>query len=206
MARKNGKGKEAPRRRRRWPRFFLRWGLVSASWMTLLGLMFLGWLAYDLPDVSRLNEIRKQPSVTLLADDGEVIATYGDLYGATVQLRDLPPYLPQAVLATEDRRFYSHFGVDPIGLLRAAYINLREWRLIQGGSTITQQLAKNVFLTPARTMRRKGQEMLLALWLERNFTKDQILTLYINRVYLGAGTYGVAAARSIDLGKTASPV
>ena len=175
MAKKNGKAKEAPRRRRRWPWFLLRWGLVSASWGTLLALVFLGWLAYDLPDVSRLNEIRKQPSVTLLAADGEVIATYGDLYGATVQLKDLPRYLPQAVLATEDRRFYSHFGLDLLGLARAAYINLRDWRLTQGGSTITQQLAKNVFLTPERTLRRKGQEMLLALWLERNFTKDQIL-------------------------------
>ena len=137
MAKKNGKAKEAPRRRRRWPWFLLRWGLVSASWGTLVALVFLGWLAYDLPDVSRLNEIRKQPSVTLLADDGEVIATYGDLYGATVQLKDLPRYLPQAVLATEDRRFYSHFGLDVLGLARAAYINLRDWRLTQGGSTIT---------------------------------------------------------------------
>ena len=207
MAKKNGKAKEAPRRRRRrWPWFLLRWGLVSASWGTLVGLMFLGWLAYDLPDVSRLNEIRKQPSVTLLADDGEVIATYGDLYGATVQLKDLPRFLPQAVLATEDRRFYGHFGLDPIGLARAAYINLRDWRLTQGGSTITQQLAKNVFLTPARTVRRKGQEMLLALWLERNFSKDQILTLYLNRVYFGAGTYGVDAASRKFFGKPASQV
>jgi penicillin-binding protein 1A len=207
MARKNGKAKEAPRRRRRrWPWFLLRWGLVSASWATLLGVVFLGWLIYDLPDVSRLNEIRKQPSVTLLADDGEVIATYGDLYGATVQLNDLPRYLPQAVLATEDRRFYGHFGLDPIGLARAAYINLRDWRLTQGGSTITQQLAKNVFLTPARTVRRKGQEMLLALWLERNFSKDQILTLYLNRVYFGAGTYGVDAAARKFFGKPASQV
>jgi penicillin-binding protein 1A len=174
--------------------------------MTLLVLVFLGWLAYDLPDVSRLNEIRKQPSVTLLADDGEVIATYGDLYGATVQLKDLPRYLPQAVLATEDRRFYSHFGLDPLGLARAAYINLRDWRLTQGGSTITQQLAKNVFLTPARTVRRKGQEMLLALWLERNFSKDQILTLYLNRVYFGAGTYGVDAAARKFFGKPATQV
>ena len=206
MAKKTGKAKEAPRRRRRWPWFLLRWGLVSASWGTLLGLVFLGWLAYDLPDVSRLNEIRKQPSVTLLADDGEVIATYGDLYGATVQLKDLPRYLPQAVLATEDRRFYSHFGLDFLGLARAAYINLRDWRLTQGGSTITQQLAKNVFLTPARTLRRKGQEMLLALWLERNFTKDQILTLYLNRVYFGAGTYGVDAAARKFFGRPATQV
>ena len=205
MANKNGKAKEAPRRRRRrWPWLFLRWGLVSVSWGTLVALVFLGWLAYDLPDVSRLNEIRKQPSVTLLADDGEVIATYGDLYGATVQLKDLPRYLPQAVLATEDRRFYGHFGLDLLGLARAAYVNLRDWRLTQGGSTITQQLAKNVFLTPARTVRRKGQEMLLALWLERNFTKDQILTLYLNRVYFGAGTYGVDAAARKYFGKPAS--
>jgi penicillin-binding protein 1A len=206
MAKKNGKGKEAPRRRRRWPWFLLRWGLVSASWGTLLALVFLGWLAYDLPDVSRLNEIRKQPSVTLLANDGEVIATYGDLYGTMVQVKDLPRYLPQAVIATEDRRFYSHFGLDPLGLMRAAYINLRDWRLTQGGSTITQQLAKNVFLTPARTVRRKGQEMLLALWLERNFSKDQILTLYLNRVYFGAGTYGVDAAARKFFGKPATQV
>jgi len=206
MAKKNGKAKEAPRRRRRWPWFLLRWGLVSASWGMLLALVFLGWLAYDLPDVSRLNEIRKQPSVTLLADDGEVIATYGDLYGATVQLKDLPRYLPQAMLATEDRRFYSHFGLDLLGLARAAYVNLRDWRLAQGGSTITQQLAKNVFLTPARTLRRKGQEMLLALWLERNFTKDQILTLYLNRVYFGAGTYGVDAAARKFFGKPATQI
>jgi penicillin-binding protein 1A len=207
MGRKRGKATESgQRRRRRWPWFLLRWGLVSAIWAAFLGLVFLGWLAYDLPDVSRLGEIRKQPSITLLADDGEVIATYGDLYGATVLLHELPPYLPQAVLATEDRRFYGHFGLDPIGLLRAAYVNLREWRLVQGGSTITQQLAKNVFLTPARTVRRKGQEMLLALWLERNFSKEQILALYLNRVYFGAGTYGVDAAARKFFGKPATRV
>ena len=206
MAKKRGKSAEQQRKRRRWPWFMLRWGLVGASWSVFVGLVFLGWLAYDLPDVSRLGEIRKQPSVTLLADDGEVIATYGDLYGATVQLDELPPYLPQAVLATEDRRFYGHFGLDPIGLLRAAYVNLRDWQLSQGGSTITQQLAKNVFLTPARTVRRKGQEMLLALWLERNFTKDQILALYLNRVYFGAGTYGVDAAARKFFGKPATRV
>src|SRR5262245_52862768 len=168
MARKAGRSAEPARRRsrRRWPWTLLRWGLVCACWGTFIGLCFLGWLAYDLPDVSRLNDIHRQPSITLLADDGTVIASYGDLYGENVKVSDLPPYLPHAVLATEDRRFYHHFGLDPLGLARAAYINLRYWRLTQGGSTITQQLAKNVFLTPARTVRRKGQEMLLALWLE----------------------------------------
>jgi penicillin-binding protein 1A len=205
MGKKVVPSRQAPRRRR-WSGFLLRWGLVAASWTILAALVFLGWLAYDLPDVSRLNEIRKKPSITLLADDGEVIATYGDLYGATVRLADLPPYLPQAVLATEDRRFYRHIGLDAIGLARAAYVNVRDWELAQGGSTITQQLAKNVFLTPARTIRRKGQEMLLALWLERNFTKEEILTLYLNRVYFGAGTYGVDAAARKFFGKSATQV
>src|SRR5215468_6088477 len=209
MARKSGKSAEPSRRRarpRRWPWTLLRWSLLFGSWGTLAGLCFLGWLAYDLPDVSRLNEIHRQPSITLLADDGSVIASYGDLYGQTVKLSDLPPYLPHAVIATEDRRFYHHFGLDPLGLARAAYVNLRYWRLTQGGSTITQQLAKNVFLTPARTVRRKGQEMLLALWLEHNFTKDQILTLYLNRVYFGAGAYGVDAAARKFFGKPATQV
>jgi len=208
MARKAGKSAEPARRRgrRRWPWTLLRWGLVCACWGTFIGLCFLGWLAYDLPDVSRLNDIHRQPSITLLADDGTVIASYGDLYGENVKVSDLPPYLPHAVIATEDRRFYRHFGLDPLGLLRAAYVNLRYWHLTQGGSTITQQLAKNVFLTPARTVRRKGQEMLLALWLERNFTKDQILTLYLNRVYFGAGAYGVDAAARKFFGKPATQV
>ena len=209
MARKSGKSAESSRQRgrpRRWPWTLLRWGLVCGCWGTFIGLCFLGWLAYDLPDVSRLNDIRRQPSITLLADDGTVIASYGDLYGENVKVSDLPPYLPHAVIATEDRRFYRHFGLDPLGLLRAAYVNLRYWHLTQGGSTITQQLAKNVFLTPARTVRRKGQEMLLALWLERNFTKDQILTLYLNRVYFGAGAYGVDAAARKFFGKPATQV
>ena len=106
----------------------------------------------------------------------------------------MSPYLPKAVIATEDRRFYSHFGIDPIGLVRAAFANLAARHLVQGGSTITQQLAKNLFLTPERSFCRKIQETLLALWLEHRFTKDQILEIYLNRVYLGAGTYGVDAA------------
>src|SRR6185369_16849948 len=106
-------------------------------------------------------------------------------------------------LATEDRRFYHHWGVDPLGLLRAIYVNMKTGDVVQGGSTITQQLAKNVFLTPERSLDRKIQETLLALWLERSFTKDQILTIYLNRVYLGAGTYGVEAAARRYFGKSA---
>src|SRR6202163_2626098 len=116
----------------------------------------------------------------------------------------MSPYLPKAVIATEDRRFYSHFGVDPIGLVRAAFANLSAGHVVQGGSTITQQLAKNLFLTPERRLTRKIQEALLALWLEHRFAKDQILEIYLNRVYLGAGTYGVDAAAHRYFGKSAA--
>lgn len=183
---------------RRWRRrlilFSLKWGLVASIWGGFLALIFVAWCAYDLPDVSKLNEIKRRASVSLVAGDGSLIASYGDLYGSAVALRDLPAYLPQAVIATEDRRFYSHFGLDLKGLARAFYVNFSQGRLVQGGSTISQQLAKNIFLTPERSIHRKGQEVILALWLERNFTKDQILELYLNRVYFGAGTYGIDAA------------
>jgi penicillin-binding protein 1A len=194
------------------PRWFARrglwlglgkWTLVGTIWSFFLCLLFVGWLAYDLPDVSELDHIERRASVTLVTADGRMLASFGDLYGEPVTLSELPDYLPQAVIATEDRRFYRHPGFDPIGILRAIYVNIREGRLVQGGSSITQQLAKNVFLTPERSIRRKGQEMLLAFWLEYRFTKDEILTLYLNRVYLGAGTYGVDAAAHKYFGKPA---
>jgi penicillin-binding protein 1A len=173
------------------------WGVV-----VLAGLV--AWLAYDLPDVSGINNFNRRPSITFVAGDGAVLGTYGDLYGGAVGLDEMSPYLPQAVLATEDRRFYDHFGLDLIGLGRATLANLRALRVVQGGSTITQQLAKNVFLSAERSLSRKVQEVMLALWLERKFTKDQILTIYLNRVYLGAGTYGVEAASRRYFGKPAS--
>ena len=184
----------------------LKLAVVTAIWGLFIGLCFIAWLAYDLPDLSRLTSATRRPSITLVTTDGQILASYGDLYGKQVKLDELPPYLPDALLATEDRRFYSHMGIDPRGLLRAIYTNFRAGHLVQGGSTITQQLAKNVFLTPDRTIRRKGQELLLALWLEHSFTKQQILTLYLNRVYFGAGTYGVDAAAQKYFGKPAAQV
>ena len=208
---KPGKGKPRAKSRARgrvqalgWR--LVKWGLVAGVWCVFLGLCFVAWLAYDLPDLSRLTNADRRASITLVTDDGQILASYGDLYGKPVRLDQIPPYLPDALLATEDRRFYSHFGVDPLGLLRAVIANIRAGHLVQGGSTITQQLAKNVFLTPDRTIRRKGQELLLALWLEHNMTKQQILTLYLNRVYFGAGTYGVEAAARKYFGKSASQV
>lgn len=150
--------------------------------------------------------MHRQPSLILLATDGSVIDTVGGSYGEAVSVDELPPHLPLAVLAVEDRRFYEHFGLDLIGLARAVVANLRAGRVVQGGSTITQQLAKNLFLTPERTVKRKVQEFLLALWLEQRFSKEQILSLYLNRVYLGAGAYGVDAAARHYFGKSAQKV
>jgi penicillin-binding protein 1A len=183
-----------------------KWGAVGAIWGAFAVLLFLGWCAYGLPDVSSLNDIKKRPSITLIADDGSLLASYGDLYGEFVHLDQMSPDLPAAVIATEDRRFYTHMGIDPVGLLRALYVNLRSGGLVQGGSTITQQVAKNVFLTPERSLHRKGQELLLALWLEHSFTKNQILELYLNRVYFGSGTYGVDAAARRYFGRSAKQV
>ncbi|HEU4825306.1 MAG TPA: PBP1A family penicillin-binding protein [Dongiaceae bacterium] len=200
----------APRPGGSWRRpilwFLAKWSVVGAIWTGFFALLFLAWCAYDLPGPERLNELRRQPSVALLAADGSLIASYGDLYGDSVKLADLPPYLPEAVLATEDRRFYSHWGLDLRGIARALYVNFKAGDTVQGGSTITQQVAKNLFLTPERSLHRKGQEMLLALWLEHTFTKDQILELYLNRVYFGAGTYGVDAAAKKYFGRSARDV
>ena len=187
--RKRGSGGGHP-----WLYFFLRWAAVAALWLVIAVSLVLGYFALTLPSTADISVGERRPSVTLLAADGSLLATYGDLFGEPIHIKELPKYLPEAVIATEDRRFYHHFGIDPIGLLRAAIINLRAGHVVQGGSTLTQQLAKNLFLTPDRTYKRKIQEMLLALWLEHRFTKDQILEIYLNRVYLGAGTYGVDAA------------
>lgn len=171
-----------------------KWLGTIAVWGFICGLFVIGWFYTDLPDVEDSLAPSRRPTVWVLAADGSELAAVGDLYGIPVRLADLPASLPQAVLATEDRRFYGHYGVDPWGLARAMYANVRAGRVVQGGSTITQQVAKNLFLTPDRNLKRKIQEVMLAFWLENNFSKDQILELYLNRVYLGAGTYGVDAA------------
>ncbi len=182
----------------------LRGMAVIAIWGTLAIAALVGWYAYDLPEVARIERATaRQPTITVLAADGAEIARIGGYHGAALRLSEMPPYLPRAVLAIEDRRFYSHPGVDPIGILRAALANILAGRIRQGGSTITQQLAKNLFLTRERTLRRKVQETLLALWLERRFTKDEILTIYLNRVYFGAGAYGVEAAARRYFAKSA---
>ncbi len=164
----------------------------------------LAYFASDLPSTEGLARRERSQSVTLLDVGGRVIARRGIDGGMLVTLKDLPLHVSQAVIASEDRRFYSHFGVDLWGLGRAAWVNLQAGRIVQGGSTISQQLAKNLFLKPERTFTRKMQEALLAFYLEASFSKDDILALYLNRVYFGAGAYGVDAASRRYFNKPAS--
>ena len=196
-----------PRRRRVRGKEFLRratkLGVLLLLWITIVGGLVLGYFTLTLPDTGELTRAERRPSVTILAADGSLLTTFGDLFGQPLTLKELSPYLPKAVIATEDRRFYSHFGIDPLGLVRAAFANIAAGRVVQGGSTISQQLAKNLFLTPERSFSRKIQETLLALWLEHRFSKNQILEIYLNRVYFGAGTYGVDAAAHRYFNKSA---
>lgn len=172
----------------------LKWLAVAAIW-AVIGLGGLvAWYGATLPDVDLAASPTRQPSIRVLAADGRELATLGEYYGRPVTIDELPPALPKAVIATEDRRFFDHFGFDLIGIGRAAVANLRAGTVVQGGSTITQQAAKNLFLTPERSLKRKFQEVLLALWLETKFSKEQILAIYLNRAYFGAGAYGVDAA------------
>ncbi len=156
------------------------------------------WAFHDLPElpdnIDALWDVRMEPSVTVLADDGTVMAVRGPLYGRRVRLEEMPAHLPQAFLAIEDRRFFDHSGVDLHGLARSLWVNLRAGRTEQGGSTLTMQLVKNLVLSPERSLRRKLQEMRLARQLERRLSKQEILELYLNRVYLGEQAYGVEAA------------
>lgn len=174
--------------------------LTLGIWIFCFGVLAILWFSYDLPDTDQLMISARKPGVTIQARDGTTIGTYGDLFEEMVRLNELPPHVPQALMAIEDRRFYSHFGVDVIGLVRAAYTNYRAGRIVQGGSTVTQQLAKNFLQNQGRygihdrSLRRKIQEVILAVWLEMKFTKEQILTMYLNRVYFGAGTFGIEAA------------
>lgn len=145
----------------------------------------------------------RRPGLTLEDRAGHAFATFGDVVGEPLRLTDMPHALPAAVVAVEDRRFWSHPGLDLVGIARAVVVNTRAGKLVQGGSTLTQQVAKTLFLTNARTLRRKVQELLLTLWLERTFTKTEILEIWLNRVYLGSGAWGVDAAARLYFGTSA---
>ena len=174
--------------------WLLRWSFIAAVWLGLAAAVMLLWYSRDLPRPESALDAARRPSLILQDRSGHVIASFGDLVGEPLRLKDFPPALPAALVAVEDRRFWHHHGIDPVGLLRAAVVNLTAGHVVQGGSTLTQQVAKTLFLTNARTTKRKVQELLLTLWLERHFTKTEILEIYLNRVYLGAGAWGMDAA------------
>jgi penicillin-binding protein 1A len=205
-AARNAKSSRARPRRRSSLFRVAYWGAVLGLWALIGAIGVVIWVGTQLPAIQSLEIPKRPPTIQIAGLDGGILATRGEMAGTNVALADLPPYLPQAFIAIEDRRFYSHFGIDPAGILRAAVANVMRRGVAQGGSTLTQQLAKNLFLTQERTLHRKLQEAELALWLERKYTKQQILELYLNRVYFGSGAYGVEAAAQRYFGKPARNV
>jgi penicillin-binding protein 1A len=206
---RRGGGRKPPPERNHGRGFFgflIYWCFVLALWGGIALLCVIGYFAMKLPPIDQLAVPKRPPNVSILAADGSLIANRGETGGSSVPFGELPAYLPKAFVSIEDHRFYSHFGIDPAGLARALVKNIVSRQTQQGGSTLTQQLAKNLFLTPERSMSRKAQEALLALWLERTYTKNQIIELYMNRVYFGSGAYGVEAASQKYFGKSARAV
>ena len=198
--RRTGELSPRPRRKVVWPYAVV----LVLAWGTIFGGIFFSRFLSDLPDVGSLLTNGPSHDVTILDDKGRLIARRGLTKSVMVDVSTLPAYVPDAFIAIEDRRFHDHIGIDLFGLVRAARENMMVGHVVQGGSTITQQLAKNLFLEPRRTFDRKIQEAMLALYLEYRYSKDQILTLYLNRVYFGAGVYGVEAAAERFFGKHAS--
>ncbi|AZO27856.1 transglycosylase domain-containing protein [Mesorhizobium sp. M1B.F.Ca.ET.045.04.1.1] len=211
--RKSGKAKSSRRGRDRNRRGLfsifgrlLYWCFVLCIWGGIAVAGIVVYYGAKMPAATTWSIPDRAPNIKIVSVDGQLIANRGMSGGEAVGLNEMSPYIPEAVVAIEDRRFYSHFGIDPIGLTRAMVTNVLGGHFSQGGSTLTQQLAKNLFLRPDRTLERKVQEVLLALWLEHKHSKDQILEMYLNRVYFGSGAYGVEAASRRYFGKSARDV
>lgn len=200
--RKRGKQRRRSRKRALLPRLAY-WSLVTLLWLGIGGVGAVVYVGAQLPAVQSLDIPERPPSIQIVDYEGRALTTRGDMAGEVIPLRELPDYVPKAFIAIEDHRFYEHNGVDLLGIARAMSANMAHFGITQGASTITQQLAKNLFLTQERTVKRKLQEILLALWLERKFSKTRILELYLNRVYFGAGAYGIEQAAQRYFGKSA---
>ncbi len=194
-------------------RVLSRWlrALLAVAFALVLGLGLTGLWAWKLvfadlppsPDKAALWSLNRPPGVTFLDRNGAVLAVRGPRHGQVVSIGQMPAYLPHAFLAAEDRRFYAHHGVDLEGVARAAWADVGAHHVVQGGSTITQQVARNIFLNADQTLKRKLQEAALAWRIERMLSKDEILELYLNRIYFGDGAYGVEAAAQTYFGKPA---
>ena len=182
------------------------WSFVLSIWGSIAVAGVVVYYGSQLPSARTWRIPARPPNVKIVSVEGKLIANRGATGGEALTLDQMSPYIPKAVIAIEDRRFYYHFGIDPIGLARAFVTNIMSGGVVEGGSTLTQQLAKNLFLSPQRTIGRKVQEVLLALWLEHKFTKDQILDMYLNRMYFGSGAYGVEAASRRYFNKSARDV
>jgi penicillin-binding protein 1A len=185
-------------------KFTLKWGFVFSIWVAIFATLALFYYFKDLPNLNELETKSGKQVVRINYANGERITNRGEIYSREINYYEIPQHLINAVVATEDRRFFSHHGVDFFGILRAFYVNHEAGRIVQGGSTITQQLAKLLFLTSDRTFKRKIQEVILAVQLDRSFTKEQILTFYLNRAYFGSGSYGVGNAAKEYFGKDIS--
>ena len=187
-------------------KFIIKWSLVLMIITCAALAVVVFYYCKDLPNIENLDRKSDKQIVQVNFSNNERITNFGDIYYNEIQFYELPQNLINAVVATEDRKFFSHFGVDIFAVIRASYANHKAGKIVQGGSTITQQLAKLLFLNPERTLRRKIQEVILALQLEQRFTKEQIITIYLNRAYFGSGNYGVAAAAKFYFGKSVSDV
>lgn len=187
---------------------FVKYFLILTLCCILLGAVSIfGLYKYvepQLPDVTTLKDIRLQIPMQVYSADGELIAQFGEKRRIPLKLAEIPPVMVEAFIATEDSRFYEHHGVDPVGIFRAASVAILSGRASQGASTITQQLARNFFLSPERTLIRKIKEVFLAIRIEQMLTKDEILELYLNKIYLGYRAYGVGAAAQVYFGKEAN--
>jgi penicillin-binding protein 1A len=184
--------------------FFLRYGTITAIWSVVVLSFAALWFTWDLPNPMRAVTAARRPAILLLDPEHQLVARFGDVSGNVVLPGQLPPYVPAAFIAIEDRRFAQHGPFDAQGLLRAAILDLAHRQVVQGGSTLTQQVAKTLFLSNERSYRRKVQEAILSIWLWRHYSRDEILGIYLNRVYLGAGAYGIDAAARLYFGHPAT--
>ncbi len=204
---RRGKAQPAKAKKKRRSGGFLMgllwWGFVACLWGGLAAIAVVVYFGAQLPASNTWAIPERPPNIRILAADGSLISNRGQTGGEAVTFRELPQYVPAAFIASEDRRFMSHLGVDPVGLLAVLVESVQAREVTRGASTITQQVAKNLFLTPDQTLGRKVQEAILAVWLEQNFTKDEILELYMNRVYFGAGATGIEAAAQTYFGVSA---
>lgn len=202
MAKRKKKKNSTKSRKNKFRKSLLYKGLKIGFICLCVIMVYVFFCIVTIPDMNKAINRTRLPSTTILAENGNEIQSYGTVYSEIVKAEDLPQYVVDAIVFTEDKRFYEHFGFDSISFTRAMLANLFAGRYAQGGSTITQQVAKNLFLTNKKTISRKVQELLLAFWLENKFEKNQILTLYLNRVYFGNGAYGIEAASQKYFQKT----